>query len=201
MDFTEDYFHLKKNQSTRPPKLFFSPTRICCARVLVSLVCGCQQTQRRWDKGSYLFSPSSAVWWCLKTFSWGLLWPFCTLIKKEPRTREHCMSKKPSTHVCVCGGGAAGVPLAWSLSSWLATFFHSSIFNSRGVMRLSERELWQRMWNVNLSMMFSRLQLKLSLKKLTYNFNNHHAIMTLYITHVSVKYKLIVCAISAFITK
>lgn len=105
VDFTEDYFHLKKNQSTRSPKLFFSPTRICCARVLVSLVCGCQQTQRRWDKGSYLFSPSSAVWWCLKTFSWGLLWPFCTLIKKEPRTREHCMSKKPSTHVCVCGGG------------------------------------------------------------------------------------------------
>lgn len=41
--------------------------------------------------------------------------------------------------VCVC------VPLAWSLSSWVAVFFQSSILSWRGVTRLSIKALWERL--------------------------------------------------------
>lgn len=33
------------------------------------------------------------------------------------------------------------IPLAWSLSNWLETFFHSSIFSSKGAIKLSRRAL------------------------------------------------------------
>lgn len=58
----------------------------------------------------------------------------------KKRTRRQCGRACLSICLCVCVE-RCGVPLAWSLSSWLATFFHSSIFNSSGVIRLSERAL------------------------------------------------------------
>lgn len=36
------------------------------------------------------------------------------------------------------------LPLAWSLSSWLADFFQSSMRSCSGLMRLSSSALWEK---------------------------------------------------------
>lgn len=49
--------------------------------------------------------------------------------------------------LCTTGTGsparARGLPFAWSLSSWLADFFQSSMRSCSGLMRLSSSALWE----------------------------------------------------------
>lgn len=94
---------------------------------------------------THLSWPSSAVWWCLMTSSWCLLWP-SYILKNKNKNKTSAWEKCVSVPVCALH---VGLPLAWSLSSWLATFFHSSILSSSGVIRLSERALKGRLHNRN----------------------------------------------------
>lgn len=63
----------------------------CFVLFLFSVVWVQLKTCWRWNEGgdSYLSSPSSAVWWCLKISSWCLLWPSCTLNhRKKQKVRK-----------------------------------------------------------------------------------------------------------------
>lgn len=64
--------------------------------------------------------------------------------------REECGDAAGEGAVCVCAqrgqealAPAQDLPFAWSLSSWLADFFQSSMRSCSGLMRLSSSALWE----------------------------------------------------------
>lgn len=93
---------------------------------------------------SHLFWLFSGVWWCLETFSWSPDETVCILWMEIQREYITNTLSKIMIVECICAGLR---PLAWSLSSWLAVFFHSSILSWSGITRPSIKALQrQRKW-------------------------------------------------------
>lgn len=88
----------------------------------------------------HLFLLSSGVLWYLATSFWFPDETACILWReKKPNMRQ--FSSNTQSYNYWRRVFPAHWPLAWSLSSWLAVFFHSSILSWSGVTRPSIRAL------------------------------------------------------------